>query len=173
TREKAAATKNKARSATADVVESASNKKKGSEAAKNKKTNHDACKHNKEDDALSGQQDGSGGLNQSSPFNVEYSKLSHATCRTCDQVISKGDIRVGHTPLFRGKPGYMVFWHLHCAVFSEDVTCAEDVINYDTLDDANYQRLADQVEASKSKIKEEMEELEPDELVQKSFEGEI
>lgn len=67
----------------------------------------------------------------------------------------------------------MVFRHLHCVVFSEDVTCAEDVINYDTLDDADYQRLAEQVEASKSKIKEEMEELEPDELVQKSFEGEI
>ena len=67
----------------------------------------------------------------------------------------------------------MVFRHLHCAVFSENVTCAEDVENYEDLEDGDYERLVEQVEVSKEKIKEEMEELEPDELVQKSFEGEI
>jgi predicted ArsR family transcriptional regulator len=53
------------------------------------------------------------------------------------------------------------------------VTCAEDVIGYELLDDGDYERLVEQVEVSKEKIKEEMEELEPDELVQKVFEGEI
>ena len=67
----------------------------------------------------------------------------------------------------------MVFRHLQCAVFSENVTCAEDVENYEDLEDGDYERLVEQVEVSKEKIKEEMEELEPDELVQKSFEGEI
>lgn len=67
----------------------------------------------------------------------------------------------------------MVFRHLSCAVFSENITCAEDVENYDSLEDEDYARLVEQVEVSKAKIKEEMEELEPDELVQKSFEGEI
>ena len=67
----------------------------------------------------------------------------------------------------------MVFRHLQCVVFSENTTCAEDVENYDSLKDEDYERLAEQVEVSKAKIKEEMEELEPDELVQKSFEGEI
>ena len=67
----------------------------------------------------------------------------------------------------------MVFRHLQCAVFSENVTCAEDVENYEDLEDGDYERLVQQVEVSKEKIKEEMEELEPDELVQKSFEGEI
>lgn len=67
----------------------------------------------------------------------------------------------------------MVFRHLQCAVFSENVTCAEDVENYEVLEDDDYERLVEQVEVSKEKIKEEMEELEPDELVQKSFEGEI
>lgn len=67
----------------------------------------------------------------------------------------------------------MVFRHLSCAVFSENITCAEDVENHDSLEDEDYARLVEQVEVSKAKIKEEMEELEPDELVQKSFEGEI
>lgn len=67
----------------------------------------------------------------------------------------------------------MLFRHLQCAVFSENVTCAEDVENYEDLEDGDYERLVEQVEVSKEKIKEEMEELEPDELVQKSFEGEI
>lgn len=71
------------------------------------------------------------------------------------------------------KPGYMVFRHLHCSIFTENVTCAEDVIGYELLDDGDYERLVEQVEVSKEKIKEEMEELEPDELVQKVFEGEI
>ena len=67
----------------------------------------------------------------------------------------------------------MVFRHLHCVTFSENVTCAEDVENYDILNDEDFQRLTEQVEVSKVKIKEEMQELEPDELVQKSFEGEM
>lgn len=71
------------------------------------------------------------------------------------------------------KPGYMVFRHLHCTVFSENVMCAEDIENHDTLKDEDYDKLREQVRVSKVKIKEEMEELEPDELVQKSFEGEI
>ena len=51
--------------------------------------------------------------------------------------------------------------------------CAEDIENHDTLKDEDYDKLREQVRVSKVKIKEEMEELEPDELVQKSFEGEI
>jgi hypothetical protein len=117
--------------------------------------------------------DGNGGLNQPAPFVVEYSKTGRATCRTCDERIEKGGLRVGHTPLFRGKPGYMVFRHLHCTVFSEEVVCAEDVENYADLTDEDYVLLANQVETSKKKIKEEMEELSPDELVQKAFQGEI
>lgn len=50
-----------------------------------------------------GQPDGNGGLDQPAPFNVEYAKTGRSTCRTCDEKILKGEIRVGHTPLFRGK----------------------------------------------------------------------
>ena len=67
----------------------------------------------------------------------------------------------------------MVFRHLECAVFTENIICAEDIENSHSLRDEDYARLVEQVEVSKVKIKEEMEELEPDELVQKSFEGEI
>ena len=46
--------------------------------------------------------DGNGGLDQPG-FTVEYSKSGRATCRRCDERIDKGQLRVGHTPLFRGK----------------------------------------------------------------------
>lgn len=61
---------------------------------------------------VGGQPDGHGGLNQPAPFNVEYSKSSRATCRTCDEIIKKGDVRVGHTPLFRGKVNDLLQRHV-------------------------------------------------------------
>ena len=71
------------------------------------------------------------------------------------------------------QPGFMVYRHLHCATFSEEILTAEDVENYETLNEEDYIRLSEQVEVSKERIKEEREELRPDELVQKSFTGEI
>lgn len=120
-----------------------------------------------------GQPDGNGSLNQPIPFRIEYAPTGRATCRTCDERIEKGTVRVGHCPLFRGKPGYVVFRHLECTIFSEDVTCAKDVEEWEALEEEELERLEAQVEVSKEKIREEMEELEPDELVQKSFRGEI
>lgn len=67
----------------------------------------------------------------------------------------------------------MVYRHLQCAIFSEDIHCAEDVENYQDLTSEDYTRLAEQVDISKEKIKEEQREIRPDELVQKSFAGEI
>jgi hypothetical protein len=58
---------------------------------------------------IPGQPDGNGGLDQPSPFTVEYSKTGRATCRRCDQQIAKGALRIGHTPLFRGKVQYIQF----------------------------------------------------------------
>ena len=111
-------------------------------------------------------------MNQPAPWIVEYSKTGRATCRSCDAKIVKGDVRIGHTPLFRGKPGYMVYRHLHCAVFSEEIQCAEDVENYHVLEKEDYAKLVEQVRTSQTRIQEEYEELRPDELVQGCFHGE-
>lgn len=147
--------------------------KKSAGAAKKRKATSNAAESANRSQQCVIIPDGNGGLNQPAPFIVEYSKTGRATCRTCDERIAKGELRVGHTPLFRGKPGYMVFRHLKCTVFSEEIICAEDVENYADLTDEDYVLLAQQVETSKEKIKEEMEELSPDELVQKAFQGEI
>ena len=73
-------------------------------AAKRSAENNNSSTPTRSAEALPlGSPDGNGGLNQPSPFNVEYSKSSRATCRTCDEIIKKGGVRVGHTPLFRGK----------------------------------------------------------------------
>lgn len=59
-----------------------------------------------------GEPDGLGGLDQGATFVAEYSKTSRATCKRCDIRIKKGELRIGHRPLFRGKPGYQIFKHL-------------------------------------------------------------
>lgn len=110
------------------------------------------------------------------PFQVEYATSGRATCRRCDEVILKGTLRVSHVPLFRGKPGYRVYRHLECSVFTEDIVDVGQIggwrkIKRQSLED--YERLVVRVEESKLEIEKEKEELEPDELVQVNFEGEI
>ena len=120
-----------------------------------------------------GEPDGNGGLDQGSTYIVEYAKTARATCKRCNERIKKGELRIGHRPLFRGKPGYQVFKHLRCIVFSEEISCAEDVGGFSKLKSEDYDALVSRVDASASEIKQESEELAPDELVQKEFSGEI
>ena len=124
-------------------------------------------------ESIAGDPDGNGGLEQGATYMVEYAKSSRATCKRCDIRISKNELRVGHRPLFRGKPGYQVFKHLYCIVFSEETNCAEDIAGYDVLKEEDYNALAKRVDESFDEIQKEKEELEPDELVQKKFEGEM
>ena len=121
-----------------------------------------------------GQPDGNGGLNGINiPFFAEYAKSGRATCRRCDEKILKGQLRIGHTPLFRGKPGYTVYRHLQCAVFGEHIKTAEDVDGCSDLEEDDYERLKTRVAESVEEIKQEQEALEPDELVPVQFKGEI
>jgi len=107
------------------------------------------------------------------PFKVEYSGTGRATCRRCDNLVLKGDIRVSHVPLFRGKPGYRVYRHLQCAVFSEEIQSAEDIGGWKNLTSDDYEKLVARVEQSKIELENENEELQPDELVPVSFQGEM
>ena len=107
------------------------------------------------------------------PFTVEYATSSRATCRRCDAVILKGEIRISHVPLFRGKPGYRVYRHLKCAVFSEDIVKIENVGGWKKLNPADLEHLRQRIQESLLEIERENEDLDPDELVQKGFQGEI
>lgn len=108
------------------------------------------------------------------PFTIDYSPSARSTCRRCDECIGKGSLRISHVPLFRGKPGYRVYRHLECAVFAPDIVqTAHDVGGWKKLNAADYKALVVRVEESKIEIEKENEELEPDELVQTAFEGEI
>jgi hypothetical protein len=107
------------------------------------------------------------------PFQVEYSPSGRATCRRCDQVITKEALRVSHVPLFRGKPGFRIYRHLHCALFTEDINQARDVGGWRKLKKADYEALVLRVEESKLEMIKENEEIQPDELVQAAFQGEI
>ena len=121
-----------------------------------------------------GQPDGNGGLHGNTiPFFAEYAKSGRATCRRCDEKILKGQLRIGHTPLFRGKPGYTVYRHLQCAVFGEHIKTAEDVDGCSDLEEEDYESLKVRVAESVEEIKQEQEALEPDELVPVQFKGEI
>ena len=107
------------------------------------------------------------------PFEVEYSPSSRSTCRRCDNAIKIGEVRVSHVPLFRGKPGYRVYRHLKCAVFTEEITATSDVGGWRNLKKTDLVRLADRIKESEKERQEENEELDPDELVQAAFAGEI
>jgi len=119
-----------------------------------------------------GKPDGKGGLFVPY-FRVEYSKSSRATCRRCDEVISKGSVRVAHRPLFRGKPGFEIYRHLKCAVFNEDVKKLDDVGGASDLEDEDQVALKKRILQSLSELREEQTVIDPDELVAKAFDGKI
>ena len=124
--------------------------------------------------SLAGKPDGFGGLiNPDSIYIIEYAVTSRSTCKRCDVKISKGELRVGHRPLFRGKPGFRIYKHLNCIIFSSEVTCGADVDGYDDLEKKDQQLLEERIVQSMNEIHEENQALDPDELVQKAFEGEI
>jgi hypothetical protein len=120
-----------------------------------------------------GDSDADSDIEKERPFTVEYAATGRATCRRCDQIISKGDLRISHVPLFRGKPGFRMYRHLHCALFSEDIHQAQDVGGWKKLEKQDYEALVLRVEESKMEMEAENEEIQPDELVQVSFQGEI
>ena len=109
------------------------------------------------------------------PFKAEYAATGRATCRRCDTLIGKGELRISHVPLFRGKPGYRVYRHLPCAVFDENIQCVEDIGGWKRIQrksQEDFDNLVKRVENSKEEVKKEQEELRPDELVQVTFQGE-
>jgi DNA repair protein RAD16 len=134
---------------------------------KKSKVSNDDC------GAIGGEPDGNGGLDQGSTYIVEYAKTSRSTCKRCNERIKKGELRIGNRPLFRGKPGFQVFKHLKCTVFSEEISCAEDIGGSSKLKGEDYESLTTRVQASVKELKRESEELTPDELVQKEFSGDI
>ena len=107
------------------------------------------------------------------PFTVEYASSSRSTCRRCDAVIAKGALRISHVPLFRGKPGYRVYRHLPCAVFSEEIEKVQDVGGWNRIDPLDLEQLRQRIQDSQLELEQENEDLDPDELVQKGFQGEI
>jgi hypothetical protein len=107
------------------------------------------------------------------PFIIEYSPTGRATCRRCDQTIARAALRVSHVPLFRGKPGFRIYRHLHCALFSEDIHQAQDVGGWKKLEQEDFEALTLRVQESKMEMEKENEEIRPDELVPLAFQGEI
>jgi len=73
----------------------------------------------------------------------------------------------------RVQPGYRVYRHLQCAVFSEEIQSAEDIGGWKNLTSDDYEKLVARVEQSKIELENENEELQPDELVPVSFQGEM
>ena len=74
------------------------------------------------------------GLPKKPSHFVEKAKTGRSTCKKCDKKIDKSVLRVGTQPLFRGKPGYVVWYHLDCATFNPaEFPRGEEVGGYHTL----------------------------------------
>jgi SNF2 family DNA or RNA helicase len=106
------------------------------------------------------------------PFQVDRAPTGRASCRTCDENIARGCLRVSHAPLFRGKPGFRVFRHLECALFSDEVIKPQDVGGWKKLSKDELEMLTLRIEEARLEQELENEELQPDELVQVTFQGE-
>ena len=68
-----------------------------------------------------------------------------------------------------------VYRHVHCAVFSEEIHCVQDIGGWRTIrrkSKEDFEMLCLRVEESKIELEKEQEELSPDELVQVTFQGE-
>lgn len=98
-------------------------------------------------------------------FQVEYSPTGRATCRRCDATITKGSVRISHVPLFRGKPGFRVYRHVHCALFDETVHSLQDVGGWKKMQADDQQVLESRIQEARMEMEQENEEMGPDELV--------
>ena len=107
------------------------------------------------------------------PYKVEYATTGRAACRGCDERIAKGLLRIAECPLFRGKPGYTVYRHLQCTTFPKEIKKIQDVSGWRRIKKMDRQAILERIEESKFLVDKENQELEPDELVQVSFQGEI
>jgi hypothetical protein len=110
--------------------------------------------------------------NEDRPYRVEYAPSGRATCRSCDERIDKGTLRTCHTPLFRGKPGYVNYRHLYCATFDDSIEQMSDIGGWRKLKKMDQKALADRLIEAKIVTEKENQELQPDELVQVAFQGE-
>ncbi len=107
------------------------------------------------------------------PYRVEYSSTGRATCRGCDERIAKGLLRVAERPLFRGKPGFTVYRHLQCTIFPQEIARLQDIGGWRRIKKSDRQTVMDRIEESNLLVEKENQELQPDELVQVNFQGEI
>ena len=107
------------------------------------------------------------------PFRIEYASTGRATCKSCDELITKNSLRVASRPLFRGKPGFVVYRHLKCQTFPEEITKIDMVGGWRRLQPPDRILLEKQLEESKLRIEEENQELDADELIQTAFQGKV
>jgi hypothetical protein len=107
------------------------------------------------------------------PYRIEYASTGRSTCKGCDERIEKNCLRVASRPLFRGKPGFVIYRHLKCQIFPEEITNVNEVGGWRRLKHDDRALLQKQLEESKLRIDEENQELDADELVQTAFQGKL
>jgi hypothetical protein len=147
-------------------------------AASKKNTKKNTTKKKKDDDPndlpLIMASDTDSDDDKDRPYHVEYATSCRATCRSCDQRIEKGDVRIASRPLFRGKPGFVVYRHLSCQLLPPDeVPNLASVGGWRRLKQSDRKLLEAQIHESVRLVEKENEELDADELVQTAFTGEI
>jgi len=139
-------------------------------AAQPKKDSHNDA--NSDDDMLRASGTDSDDL-KDMPYRVEYSATGRAACRGCDGRIANGILRVAERPLFRGKAGFTVYRHLECTIFPDEIERLQDMGGWRRIKKQDRESIEDRIKASKTLVEKENQELQPDELVQVNFEGEI
>lgn len=107
------------------------------------------------------------------PFRVEFASTGRSTCKSCDEKIEKNCLRVASRPLFRGKPGFVVYRHLKCQTFPEEITKINEVGGWRRLKPEDRILVEKQLVESKLRLEEENQDLDADELIQTAFQGKL
>ena len=101
-----------------------------------------------------------------------YEKTNRVFCRGCAQRITKGVLRIAEHSIHQKKPDYTVYHHVKCTTFPlGEIERIQDVPGWTCIPESRQREALLQQEERKNLIDKENQALDPDELVQVSFQG--
>eukprot|EP01032_Pedospumella_encystans_P019528 gene19528-22199_t len=102
-------------------------------------------------------------------YIVEVAKSGRAECKKCDCKIENKCIRIG--VIVDGEWGLFTRWqHLDCTVFHKGINSVEELDGFSDLNTQQKDLVKERFALSTNEIDEDMEPIDPDELVRKAWE---
>lgn len=102
-------------------------------------------------------------------YIVEVAKSGRAECKKCDCKIENKCLRIG--VIVDGEWGLFTRWqHLDCTVFHKEIASVEELDGYSDLTAQQKELVKERFVVSADEVDEDMQPIDPDELVRKAWE---